>query len=383
MANIKILEDKLVEGKAYKSFAAMCQELVLINGKPCVAGTPLGSYEKAITLEIKRYAKIAIEQAAKGKRKSVTISKVISIPKASVSNRAEQSNVAEYIRPILHDMINHEYQDNSFVKYHKNLTLDLGYIGNKYGEIYKSYYKAINNNIPFSIYDIQDKAGYARNAMRKLIERLKGYINYYCANERLGYEGVITYKTLMNIGELDFMDYPDQQLYNRTKEKIKEKMENEYKKVNHMVIPKMASEKFNEYKQCLNPEYKPVELAEMWTFEIESGFQPIPQTINLKKLNYEILKGYLNSTNYKAMVNYSRTQEYQDIKAASHDDFFGCNPSLCSDKDVRQALTISKRDSKKNREKEIEEESIMLDFPVTHIDSYINDIKIIIKACKI
>jgi hypothetical protein len=365
----------------YKSFDAMAKALILINGFPY--GEKTRWTQDKIRREIERYAKISIIQVKEGGNKSVTIEGVYSEQQASLPRRAGQSNISEYLRPILQDMINNEYQYECFYKFHKQLTVDLWYMPDKYRELYEALNKdEFNMNFPF---DIENKDNYARYIIKeKLVGRIKGYIKYCC--ERLDYVGVSTYKIALDFNESDYLSNAEQKLYDNFKLQVKNELEkskelNPKLKIDYRNIYKKAAKLFNEHKKKLDPNHENMNLFEAWTFEIDEDFKPVPQTTDPKQLNTEILKGFLKSIKYDEIYSYAQSSEYQKIKE-ENDDYKAKSGFICSDRVVRQALTINNRDKTAQR-KGISEKEINLDFSILSLESYINDIIKIKEACKI
>jgi hypothetical protein len=325
-----------------------------------------------------------MEQPQNGGNVKIKIEKIHSTQQAPPPIRKGQSNVADYLRPILYDMVNREYQDVCLIKYHKDLTVDLGYMGSRYIDLYK----ALHREDDFSLFGILQDGDYTKHIVGVLVGRIKGYIKYYC--EHLNYGGVTTYRLPMITADNDFLDIADQQLYERfeaeTRAEIDREMEsvkamNPSIKVNYSSIPIIANEKFNKLKKDIDPNYKAVKLIKAWVFEVDGNFQPCQQTVALKPLNTTILNGFLNAIGYNALRHYSKSQEYQEIKAANN-EFVAKSGLICGDKAVRQALTIKNRAATAMK-KGIAEKSIMLDFSLLQIDSYISHIQTIVKACRI
>ena len=394
MSKITVKTEKLIEGLSYRSFSEMSRELILINDNP-PPKNGLGNYADKINFELEKYVELLSkydrvkggDNPANGRINPVIIKRVFYNKfkqQQPQLTRVEQSNVAEFLPPILRQMINAKYQDSCFVKYHKELTLDLGFMGVDYAELRKSYYKTIGNTKLKLPYDgIQDTEYYARYIIGKLIDRVSGYINYHC--EHLKYDGVSTYKTVMNMADYDWLDYTDQKLYDDFKtiakvEQEREAEKNNWKKVNYRVIPYLACEKFNTYKKIFDKDYTPTKLCEIWTFEIDGNFKPQIENTNESGLNFEIIKGFSYAIGFEAVEKYLQTEEYKNLIATGKKNIV--DPSCCSDKDVRQALTMRNRD-KFAKKYDICEENIPFDFSINYLDSYYNDMKIVIDACKI
>jgi hypothetical protein len=381
MANITIKTAMLVEGTSYKSFAELCRELVLYNGVPVGTPTnPVGSRKAAILRELERY--VEIERNPKINRNALVIKTVFATPKPQAAIRAGQSNIAKYMRPILCDMINKEYHDTCIIKYHKGLTVDLRYMPLGYIELYNAIYENKFNEIP----RITNVERYAEYVMRKFINYIKDKLNYYSVN--LNYDGVKFEKMAFYTVDLDFLDYADQKLYAECEKNAKEELEERTPpdiRVDYRKIPVMANEEYNERKKIIDPNYNPVYFIKAYVFEIDDTFTPNPQILNAKQLNQELINTLKRRRDI--LLNYKQSDEYAEIisefaKGKLWGTKENTNPLLCSDKDVRQMLTINNRENTAEKES-IDEREVPLDFSIVEINSYVDDIQLIIDECKI
>lgn len=365
MVTIEILTDKIVMGTPYKSFNELCRDLVLYNGVPI--GTEenrVGSRKRAILKELERY--VETEPNPKINQNAIIIKGVFDPPRDK-----DETNIAEYMRPILKDMINKEFQDVCIVKYHKALTVDLNYMPSGYNELYKALHHK-----EFKRYKIQNTENYAKHIMNELVSKIKTHINYYSQN--LNYNGVSYYKMPIDTVDFDFLPTADQELYDDCEIKAKSELKDNAApnmRIDYRQIPTIASEKFNELKKSLN---KPVKLIKANIFEIEhDNFKLMPQTINPTQLNCEIMKYLIRRRD--VLFKYTQTDEYKQIEESF---IIGTMADLCSDKAVRQALTIKNRDNTA-KNKKIAEIEIPLDYSLRYVADYVRDVDIIISHCKI
>ena len=388
-AEIKISQDKLVEGTIYKGFIAMCRGLnVLINDVPCIKSPQVGSRKNAIIKKVREYADLTITPSAKkGGKEIILIGKIYSTPQP-------KQEISELLRPILRKMVNDEQLDVSIIKHHKGLSVDLDYMAQGYGKLCAALYKDKEIRAKeFALYGIDNEDEYAEYLIKKLRGKISNHLKTCCGN--LDYDGVYTYRTPIDLTDYDFLDGRDQQLYTEFKEQARaeidaewlpikeqyEKMHNKEFRINYQDIPVMTNQKFNTHKKSIDPAYKPIRTADAWVFEVDGGFQEKPQITQPHLLNTAILDSFLVLLNLQALENYVITQEYQQIKAESN-WFLAKSGYLCSDKEVRQALTKTGRDRTAEK-KGIDERDIGLDFSLLNIESYIDDIKAIVIACQI
>jgi hypothetical protein len=382
MAKITFSTEKLVAGMTFKSISEMCRELNFkADGVPTNGS---GNNQKAVLRELKRYAAIftADQEKPRG-NKPVEIIEVFDTVQAPPPSEGKTA-VSELLRPIIKNTVNEEYEDNAFIKFHRGLTVDLKYMANGYSELYKALHR--NNLKPCGLNDVD---GYAKHILKKLENKLKGHIKTCCGN--LQYDGVLTYKTPVDMTDYDVLDFADKKLYDDFKTiarkqideetaHIKEK--NPKARINYQDIPRRATEMFNKRKKELDVNYKPVKLAECWIFEIDGDFEPETQTIYPTELNHHLLSEFANLVKYDELKAYVKSDEYKKFIAdnAGKMDFVRKDAKHCSDADVRQALTkkIRATTAEKNN---IDEKTIDLDFSICDIPHHLKDIKTILQDC--
>lgn len=377
MGKITFLNENLVEGMEFQSVAEMCRQLEFkVNNNPTRGA---GSQTKIVLDALSCYADISKFQKVEGGNISIRIDKLFPTWQAPPPIKKERRNVAPYIKPLIRDMINRREVENCFICYHKNLTVDLGYMPSDYGKLYDMVCK----DGEFTGYNISNAENFARYTMKKLVDDIRGYLSDHC--KRLKYEGVKISKQAVDTEFFELLEPDDQALYDECKISAKAELEEEYanaEQVDYRTLPQRAADEFNKRKKAINKNFKNFELIEAYTFEIDEEFKAEPQETNPQYLNYELLAPLQEKCDI--LTAYIETDEYKNIMSKNEFvlNHIATNAEICNNAEVRQALTRKNRD-KMARDKKIIEQTIKLDFPLHRIVKYIQDLGVIIGKCSI